>query len=189
MATTRRWSSADLDQFPVDDGKRYEIIDGELFVSTQPRFGHQFASLALGSALLGWSRETGLGLPCPSPGLIFGEHDDVAPDLVWLSHARRSLIEGEDGHLHGPPELVVEILSPGRANARRDREVKLDLYGRRGVDEYWLVDPARRRIDVYRRSSPDRLAPVVTLQPGDQLESPLLPGFSCPVESIFATAR
>ncbi|HXU08485.1 MAG TPA: Uma2 family endonuclease, partial [Blastocatellia bacterium] len=72
----------------------------------------------------------------------------------------------------------------GRANERRDREAKLHLYLRRGVSEYWIVNWMARTIDVYRRDQA-QLHCVATLFESDKIESPLLPGFSCAVASLF----
>jgi len=182
--TTLRWTSADLEFLP-DDGKRYEIIDGELYVSRQPSWPHQRVCLRLGGALDVWSQETGLGEANAAPGVIFAEDDDVAPDLVWVSAERLPLILGLDAKLHGAPDLVIEVLSPGSANERRDREVKLKLYSRRGVREYWLIHWRLRQIEVYRRVD-STLELVATWLESDHLESPLLPGFSYPVRQLFS---
>jgi Uma2 family endonuclease len=88
------------------------------------------------------------------------------------------------GHLTKAPELVVEVLSPGKRNEYRDRVAKLKLYSRRGVSEYWIVDWVRRLVEVYRREG-DALKPAATLHADDALESPLLPGFSCLVSKLF----
>jgi Uma2 family endonuclease len=80
--------------------------------------------------------------------------------------------------------LVVEILSPGTANERRDREAKLKLYSRRGVLEYWIVDWHAQQIEMYRREAL-ALRLVATLYPADTLTSPLLPGFACQVATLF----
>lgn len=184
MTTSLRWTSADLELLP-DDGKRYEIIDGELYVSRLPTWGHQVVSFNLGRMLQNWSDETGLGSVGMTPGLIFAEDDDVAPDLVWVSTRRLAETLGPDGHLHGPPELVVEVLSPGASNERRDREVKLKLYSRRGVDEYWIADWRTRAVTVYRRDGA-ALELAATLGADDTLSSPLLPGFSAPIARVFA---
>jgi Uma2 family endonuclease len=88
------------------------------------------------------------------------------------------------GHLHVAPELVVEVLSPGKPNAHRDREKKLNLYSRRGVQEYWLVDWQLRQVEVYRRNV-SGLPLFETLHGADDLETSLLPGFSCPVRNLF----
>lgn len=185
MTTSVRWTSADLDLLP-DDGKRYEIIDGELFVSRQPHWHHQVTCLRVGAALLEWSLRTGLGQPNLAPGLIFAEDDDVAPDVVWISTAR--LAHGlREGKLYVAPELVVEVLSPGATNQRRDREAKRKLYARRGVDEYWLVDWRTRTLDVLRRAGTSAgLELSATLTEADTLQSPLLAGFRLPVHQLLA---
>jgi Uma2 family endonuclease len=190
-AKPKRYTLADLKPIaqPWDD-TRYEIVDGELFVSTQPTIAHQYATHMLGLRLGTWTEQTGLGTVLPAPGLLFADDDNAAPDVVWLSHERLRAILREDGKLHGPPELVVEVLSPGPENERRDRDVKLRLYSRRGVDEYWIVDGARQRVEVYRRAPMDpavlRLAAVFGA--GETLTSPLLPGLSLRVGDLFFAA-
>src|SRR5262249_23694742 len=104
----------------------------------------------------------------------------------WISQARYAAALGPDGHLHAAPELAVEVLSPGSFNERRDREVKLKLYSRRGVLEYWVVDWRTRQIEVYRQQD-DALSHVVTLSAAETLPSPLPPGFACPVATLFET--
>jgi Uma2 family endonuclease len=183
MSSTIRWTSADLELFP-DDGKRREIIDGELYVSRQPAWGHQDFIVQLGGDLNLWNRRTRLGRVATAPGLIFAEDEDVAPDLVWISRERLARYM-RGGKLYGPPELVVEILSPGPQNARRDREAKLKLYGRQGVDEYWIVDLLARTIAIYRLGTVG-LDLAATLGLGDTLMSPLLPGFAAPLADLFA---
>ena len=125
-----------------------------------------------------------MGEAAAAPGLIFDEDDDVAPDMVWSSLARLKTILHDDGKLHGAPELVIEVLSPGPRNESRDREVKLKLYSRRGVSEYWIVDWIARRIEVYRHEDV-QLNLVSTLFGTDVLTSPLLPEFFCPLPDLF----
>ncbi len=120
----------------------------------------------------------------PAPGLIFADDDNAAPDVIWVSAERYRTWVRADGKLHGPPELVVEVLSPGSENERRDLVAKLALYSRRGVDEYWILDWQQRRALVHRRVG-DTLALVHTLGAADRLESPLLPGFSWRVDDFF----
>ncbi len=143
-----RWTSADLDGFP-DDGKRREIIDGELYVSKQPNWYHQTVSGRIFAVLDEWSVRSGSGGASIAPGLIFADDDDVAPDVAWASTARLSAALAQ-GKLYAAPELAVEVLSPGAANIRLDRETKRKLYTRRGVAEYWIIDWPRRSIDIYR---------------------------------------
>ncbi len=183
MAISHRWTSSDLKRIP-DDGKRREIIDGELYVSTQPHHNHQDVWLRLSSLLQAWSDSTGSGRTIASPGVIFANDNDVAPDIAWTSIHRFAEIVRPDGHLYGPPELVVEVLSPGSSNERRDREKKLNLYSRRGVDEYWIVNWRVRTIEIFRRGGAT-LTKVATLAGSDSLTSPLLPGFETTVDRIF----
>ncbi len=187
MSTSLRWTSADLEVLP-DDGKRYEIVDGELYVSRQPHWDHQMVSGQVFALLQNWSLETGAGRASIAPGVIFAEDDDVAPDVVWASIERLAALSA-DGKLYAAPELAVEVLSPGPTNERRDRDAKLKLYSRHGVAEYWIVDWRARTITVYRRAdeAPDQpLQPVATLQGSEVLQSPLLPGFAAPLERVFA---
>lgn len=168
-----------------DDGKRYEIIDGELYVSKQPSWWHQLICGRAIEALGGWGKETGAGVVNGAPGLIFAEDDDVVPDVVWISNERLATSLAPDGKLHAAPDLIIEVLSPGVTNERRDREAKLKLYGRRGVREYWIISWLRREVEVYRRAELT-LQLIGTLLEGDVLESPLLPAFRWPLSEVFA---
>lgn len=183
MATELRFTSADLEVMP-DDGNRYEIIDGELYMSRQPHWHHQHACIRLATQLEIWNMRTGAGQVNLAPGVIFAEDNDVAPDLIWISNERLAVALRDDGKLHSAPELIIEVLSPGFANQKRDRDAKLKLYSRRGVDEYWIVDWLMRSVEVYRRQSA-ALHLVDTLRGEDVLQTPLLPDFSCVVSSLF----
>src|SRR5213592_1294498 len=103
MSTTTRWTSRDLESLP-DDGTLYEIIDGELYMSTQPHFYHQFVCSELLGELWNWNRTANLGRAVFAPGLIFAEDDDVAPDVVWISNDRLSASLKADGKFHDAPE-------------------------------------------------------------------------------------
>jgi Uma2 family endonuclease len=175
-----RWTTADLELLP-DNGDRYELIDGELFVTRAPHWGHQQTCGRFFSVLDTWSMSAGLGRAAINPGLIF----TVIPDVVWASNERLALLLDEAGHLTAAPELVVEVLSAGTDNERRDRDLKLRLYSVRGVQEYWIANWRLRQIEVYRREQAS-LRLVATLLSADELTSPLLPGFSCSVARIFA---
>ena len=180
---TLHWTSQDLEMLP-DDGKRYEIVDGELYVSKQPHWHHQFVCNRIWELLQTWSRQTKAGMANSAPGLIFDDDDDVAPDVVWISQERLAKSLQPDGKLHAAPELAIEVLSPGTINERRDREIKLKLYSRRGVLEYWVVSWQERRLEVYRREDA-ALKLYSTLYENDLLQSPLLPGFSFQVSQLF----
>lgn len=179
---TIRFTSADLETFP-DDGKRREIIDGELYVSKQPNWYHQTVCGRIFAVLDDWSISTGAGGASVAPGLIFAEDDDVAPDVAWASTARLTA-DLANGKLYAAAELLVEVLSPGKKNIQRDRETKVKLYARRGVSEYWIVDWPQRTVDVYHLID-NELQFAATLTEQDSLASALLPGFKAALARIF----
>ncbi len=183
MTNALRWTSADLELLP-DDGKRYEIVEGELFVSKQPHWHHQASCLQVAALLNAWSKASGSGRANIAPGVIFDEDEDVAPDVVWVSKERFAAGLSEDGKLHTAPDLAIEVLSPGLTNERRDRDAKLKLYARRGVLEYWIVDWRRKQVEIYRREQMT-LQLIGTVREHETLESPLLPGFTCSLAELF----
>ena len=180
---TVRWTVADLELLP-DDGRRYEIIDGELFVTRAPHWKHQNTASKIVSALTVWSNESGLGEAAINPGLVFSETDSVVPDVVWATHERLATMLDEAGHLIAAPELTVEVLSPGEKNEQRDRESKLKLYSAYGVWEYWIANPQQRKLEVYRRDCAI-LKLTATLYADDELTSPILPKFSAVMGQFF----
>lgn len=180
-----RWTTRDLDAMPDDGGwKRYEIIDGKLYVTRAPHIRHQGVASKLCLRLETWSEQTGLGNTFQVPGVIFSPEDAVIPDVVWISQARLATGVDQAGHLVVAPELVIEILSPGDRNEQRDREAKLKLYSIYGVQEYWIISWEQQTLEVYRRQEA-QLHRVCTLLPGDTLASPLLPGFRSAIADFF----
>jgi Uma2 family endonuclease len=134
-------------------------------------------------ALEQWSAENG-GDTVEAPGVILDDENAVAPDVVWISEARLPVILGEDGKLHGAPDLAVEVLSPGPRNVRRDRDLKRRLYSAWGVREYWIADWQAKTLEVYRREGA-ALKLMATLYATDELTSPLLPDFKVSVARLF----
>jgi Uma2 family endonuclease len=185
VANSLRWTTRDLEVMPDDGGwKRYEIMDGELYVTRTPHIRHQGAASKINTRLEVWSETTNLGRSFQAPGVIFTPSDAVIPDLVWASQARLAHGLDDAGHFIVAPELMVEILSPGTQNEQRDREVKLKLYSRHGVQEYWIVNWQLQTLEIYRRTDA-QLQLVTTLDVDDTLTSPLLPGFSLAIAHIF----
>ncbi|WP_072622258.1 Uma2 family endonuclease [Spirulina major] len=185
VAPTLRWTTRDLTAMPDDGGwKRYEIIDGELYVTRAPHICHQNVSGNLQFELESWSRQTKLGKPVSTPGVIFSPYEAVIPDLVWVSNTRLENGLDESGHFIVAPELVIEVLSAGPQNIQRDTEIKLKLYSRYGVQEYWIVNWRLKTIEVYRRVAA-QLERAATLGVGDLLTSPLLPEFAVAIAPLF----
>jgi Uma2 family endonuclease len=184
MITVERWTTADLERFPDADDLRYEIINGELHVTKAPDIYHQIVAGRIAAALDAWSTQNG-GYTIPAPGIILPDEDNLIPDVVWVSDARFHASLGDDHKLHALPELVLEVLSPGKQNEERDREKKLDVYARGGVKEYWIVDWPNRTLEIYRSDGAGALPYRETLTEADILRSPLLPGFAQPMDRLF----
>ena len=182
MTVVHHWTVSDLENLP-SDRNRYEIVGGELYISN-PNYYHQRVCFKIGVQLEAWSDRTGLGEVNSAPGVIFSDEDAVAPDLIWISNARLASALDDDGKLYQAPELVIEVLSPGSDNELRDRDIKLELYSRYGVQEYWLIDWRARSIKVYSNDG-TRLVLAATLHGGEVLQSSILPGFSCALETLF----
>jgi Uma2 family endonuclease len=166
-----------------DDGNRYEIIDGELFVSRSPSLEHQRVSGKIFLTLGFFLRDNPIGEIISTPGVIFSDHSAVIPDLVYISHERQQEIAA-GRHITGAPDLVIEIVSPGGENEHRDRFAKRQLYAKYGVKEYWLVVLETRAIEIHVLEE-GVLKLHGTFEEHDDLTSPLLPGFKCEVEGIF----
>lgn len=173
----------DLDACPDDDGNRYELIEGVLYVSTAPGLPHQLVLQNLLVELGLFRRENPIGVIVPGPGTIFSNYDAVIPDIVIIRNERWDSVTSSQ-KVTGAPDIVVEILSPGAENRRRDLEVKRKLYAKYGVAEYWIVDNDDWSIAIYRLQN-QTLESVVTLRDDDVLTSAQLPGFELTIRSIF----
>lgn len=129
-----------------DDGRRYEIHEGELSVTAAPRTRHQEIIGNLFAALRAHVIARGLGKVFVSPiAVVLSDVSVVEPDIVYVATERLGIVS-ERG-IEGPPTLVVEVLSP--TTAQIDRTTKMQLYARHGVSWYWLVDPDSRVVEVY----------------------------------------
>jgi Uma2 family endonuclease len=180
---TQLLTIADWDAMPHGDGNRYEIIEGELFVSCSPGLTHERVLFRL-ILLIGNFLETNpIGEAVANVGVILSDFSGVIPDMVVFLNKQRDTIINND-RLKGPPALVIEILSPGPANIRRDRVTKLQLYAKHGVSEYWIVDPRNATLERYAEQG-SSLVLFETLEGEDTLSTTTLPGFSCKVSEIF----
>jgi Uma2 family endonuclease len=165
-----------------EDGTRYEIIDGALFSSRAPGLTHQLICTNLVAVIRIYLDQHPIGIVVARPGLIFDDFNGVIPDIIFVSNEKRgSIASGE--RVTGAPDLVIEILSPGESDERRDRAIKRQLYGKFGVREYWIVNPAARAIEVYV-SDGRSLVMARTFSGEDELTSYVLPAFS--LHRVFA---
>lgn len=178
----RLMTVADLDAMP-EDGNLYELIGGEIFMSCAPTITHQRVLLNLIAKFLLYLAQNPVGELLPGPGVIFDDHNAVIPDLVFVSNEQRWRLEGRD-RLTWAPNLVIEILSPGPENERRDLEVKAEMYSGFEVREYWVVNPQNQTVRIGRAKIGGY--ETITLGADDEISSPrILPGFSLKVSAIF----
>jgi Uma2 family endonuclease len=177
-----RVSYGDLERAP-EDGRRYEIYDGEVFVVPAPLALHQLVVLNLYDLIRPWIQQHG-GLLLVSPvDIVLTEYDVLQPDIVVFGSARRSLVKLDQVIRH-VPDLAIEVLSP--STAATDRGKKMQLLARHGLPEYWLVDPVARTVEAYRLQE-EAFVLDHTAPPEARIESSVLRGLSCGCAEIFRT--
>ncbi|HKF59166.1 MAG TPA: Uma2 family endonuclease [Blastocatellia bacterium] len=174
---------ADLEAMP-DDNNRYEVIDGELLMSKSPGVPHQAVSMNLSYLFSKYLDLNPQGRVFAATGIIFSDIDAVIPDLVFIRRERLpEVIDGD--RIVAAPDLVIEILSPGPDNRRRDRVVKRQLYAKFGVKEYWIIDLENKLVEAFVLK--DRsLDSCANLGLNDTIRSTVLTGFEAPVSAIFS---
>ena len=179
MGISTKFTHADLLVMP-DDGKRREIIDGEMFVTPSPRFRHQEVLGNLHVALRNYVKSHRIGTVTLAPmDVILSDYDVLEPDLLIVLNEHRPIIKD---WVHGAPDLVIEVLSP--TTQAIDRGPKLKAYARFGIPEYWIVDPEKNAVEVYRLKERSYQPPQVLGQ-DEILTSPLLPGLALALREIF----
>lgn len=179
------WDRARWEGLP-EDGNRYEVIAGVLYMSTAPSPFHQWIIHQLARPLFQQIEDTGVGVVLWSPiGLFMPGCDPVQPDLLVIRAEDRGIVR-ERG-IEGVPALLVEILSP--SNQEHDLVVKRAAYARAGVPEYWVARPVERDLLVHHRPEPatGQYLRVSQVPPDGELISPTLP-FRATVASFFVGA-
>jgi Uma2 family endonuclease len=181
MRARVRFTADDLWDTP-EDGNRYEVVDGELYVTPAPLEPHQKGASNLFGYLWQYVRERRLGTVYTAPlAVVLDEENAVQPDLVYVSQERQGIVV-ERG-LEGAPDLVVEVLSP-RTQAR-DRGVKMKRYAAAGIPHYWIVDPVARTIEAYRLGE-QGYELGATRGPGSSFEPEHFPGLEIPIDELWA---
>jgi Uma2 family endonuclease len=164
------------------DGKRYELIDGEVFMTPAPRPGHQRTVGRLYRALAGFIEDHELGEVFLAPtDVVFGERTAVRPDLLFIRKDRLSIVT--ELNVQGAPDLAIEVLSP--SNAAFDRETKLQVYARAGVRELWYFDPETRTAEILDLGPDGRYVLAAKLSGNSRITSTVLPGLSLPLGDLF----
>lgn len=174
-APVTRMGLEDFLALPDIDERRLELIDGEVYEKMSPRWGHGALAIELGAAL----RSVGYASAEPRAIIPQGTGADESSLLPDVAFYRESPPEPNDW-MRRPPDVAIEILSPGQG--RRDVRAKVDIYLQFGVQSVWVFDLDRRSVDVYEA------AERRTLGPDDRLISAAVPGFEVQVGELFDRA-
>jgi len=174
------WTYEDYARLP-DNGFRYEVIHGELFMSPAPNTVHQTIVGEIFFVLMKLAKKQNLGqvLTAPIDVVLGNIGTPVQPDIIFIRQERLDII-GEQT-INGPPDLVIEVLSPG--TEQHDRQTKYTLYATAEVKEYWLVDAKSCTIEVHVLRG-QAYAPLGTFGPDETIRSELLPDLQLAVGEI-----
>ena len=176
-----RLTVQDYLNIPEEDENRYELINGELYMAPAPSWEHQKSTIKLSTLLDNFVSDAGLGEVVASPIDVYLSDEDVfQPDIVFISNERLGIIHS-DG-IHGAPDLVIEVLSPG--TERIDRTLKSERYEMFEVSEYWQANPIAKTLLVLRARD-GAFERVGLFTEGMTLETPLLPGLRVDVSEVF----
>ena len=169
------------DYLNTPDDVRYQLIEGVLIREPAPTIPHQRVLLKLAMLVAPFVEDNRLGEVLLAPTDVYlSDTNVVQPDLLFVSAARAGIITERD--VHGSPDLVVEIASP--STQRRDRGVKLEIYARYGVAEYWLLDPAAKAAETMRLEN-GRFISTGRLGVADTITTSLMPGLTIHVGKVF----
>jgi len=174
MVIATRLSVGQFLEMPRIEERRLELMDGEVYEKPVPTFDHGTLQIVIGNLLLGFGRASSEARTL-IPGSGIRRDSAVLPDVCFF---RRESVR-ERGHVTMPPHVAVEILSPGQSLL--EMTAKAGIYLDFGVESVWLVDPARRTIEVFEAGERR------TLEGEDTLSSPSVPGLSVPVSALFET--
>jgi Uma2 family endonuclease len=165
-----------------DDGNRYEVIDGELYVTPPPSWMHQYGLGNLYLCLGSWIKGHGLGKIVPAPtGVVLSPDTGVEPDLVYVSREREDIISARG--VESAPDLVVEVLSP--STRATDRGRKMRRYAAAGIPHYWILDPRARALEPYRLTA-QGYEMMGRFGPGTVFRPELFPGLEIPIDDLWA---
>jgi Uma2 family endonuclease len=183
MAITKlagTWTYEDLFSLP-DDGRRYEIIEGELYEMPAPSWDHAVTIVNLLALLIPVIQSLGGRVVTAPLDVFFEGADPVQPDIVVLLPESAAIGAGRG--VEGAPDLLIEVLSS--ANRGHDLLTKRALYARAGVCEYWIVDPASRAVEILALDR-DALHSVQRASGDAVVVSSLLGDAAFPLAAIFA---
>lgn len=178
------WSYDDYAALP-DDGNRYEIVEGVLYMSPAPSINHQKIVGRIFYYLFTSIELEGLGTVLTSPvDVVLSRLDIFQPDVLVILNAGQEKLQ--ETRIAGAPDLVVEVASPG--SSINDRNRKYRVYARTGVKEYWIVDPGTRTVEVLVLEGDDYRS-LGVFRENATLPSQIVPELPVQVKQFFPPAR
>jgi Uma2 family endonuclease len=170
----------ELQQLP-SEGNRWELIDGEAYMTPAPNRIHQKIVRRLARAFEDAIEDLSEVYLAPLD-VVLAEATALQPDLIFVHEENREILQDQ---IRGVPDLVAEVLSP--STVKMDRGVKMETYARHGVPEYWIVDPGAESIEIYRIDrAVRRYRHEGTHATGNRATTPLLPALSVDPADLFA---
>jgi Uma2 family endonuclease len=170
-------SGVQFDALPYEEGRRWELVEGELVEVGSPTPTHQLVVQRLLVSLVLYFRQHGGGCVLSDVEFALSDANRVRPDVLVLLGERAARLDRSRVPVPGSPDIAVEVISPSERTSESMR--KVETYSRHGVREVWQVFPSLRQVVVYATRESRRLGASETLS------TALLPEFVIPVSSLF----
>jgi len=181
VIAAKKISVKEFSEMDLDENFYYELINGNIVKKQAPKPLHQRASMRLSKLLSNFVDEKQIGEMFASPiDVFFDDYNNTQPDLLFIKKERSFIVTNND--VEGAPDLIIEILSP--STQRTDKREKYKLYQEFGVQEYWIVDPNNKSIDVFSLEN-NRYENLFVATDNETIQSQVLEGFSLEVSQIF----
>ena len=180
MATIATMSGAQFDALPYEEGRRWELFDGELIEVPSPTPKHQRIVSRINTSLDNYFDERKSGVTLPDVEFALGQDWRLRPDIAILRLERWERIDENRVPVQGVPNIAVEVISPSERTSESARKVW--TYLRSGVEEVWQVFPETREVAVYSAHAPVR---IFTSE--ERLATPVLPGWSFSIQEILGS--
>jgi Uma2 family endonuclease len=180
MATRTLMSAEEFERLPEEDGRRYELLDGELIDAPSVTPEHNGVRSILLTSLMNYFLARGLrAMALAETDFALGGNRRLRPDIAVLLPEKWARVDQQKVPVMEPPDIAVEIVSPSESESVLER--KVEAYLRAGTSEAWVIYPAVQHIHVHTLSGIRRLAPT------DRLDCALLPDWSIAISDLFAS--
>ena len=165
--------------YTANSDRLYELIEGEILMTPSPGFTHQKTVMNLSAILHDFVKRNSLGIVLTAPmDLYVDEVNVLQPDIIFVSREKSYIIE--ENRINRNPDLVIEITSP--STGTRDREIKKKIYANAEIKEYWIVDTAKKEIEVYVAGDEGYL---LSGKYNDKFSSDTFPGLVVNLPDVF----